>query len=253
MGAFIPNQLNTLFVSRNEWNCKELSKFANLAKDANETNCGKDFKVEQGVCCKYFANPFNEHFNEMMKIEHLNQQYVSKNLRANCGHKINVGTNGLNLKHMAPQIDEKKYWIISAIECKKALKEVIEKIGTLIDGHRKREQHLKKNIASTIERKRMINDISKEGNLDDKNMLIKIINSLKERSFVNESIMKQKRENSENSKKLLQQKQAAKDEIVQFTKQLINDINIIKSQENDQIKEKLKLEKEVRRQFALQL
>lgn len=244
----LPNRVEHLFMSNNEWKCEDVPSWARLVRDENNI-CNEGFKTVEGICCKNYRKAFNDLLNDKVRDAYFHEQSNYDRLKHYCAYKKYSATNDdiEHIKTLASEADENMGKIYRDIaNIKQSVVDSQKNLDDIKVNHNK-FSNFKRNMANLIENKRSMYQVTKEGLVNDKDMLSRVIKFVQERNTFSDDLLNRRRSETINTSKILEQKNQEKAQLTSSITEIASNITSMKAQEKVLKKEVEKLQKEVNR------
>ncbi|XP_062544053.1 uncharacterized protein LOC134211317 isoform X2 [Armigeres subalbatus] len=245
----MPKSLTFLFVSNNEWRCDDVPKFSKLAKDTKNAYCPNEFLKINGVCCKHYAKAFNDKLNEKIRDSYFHEQINLDKLKKNCAHTTKHERNDdlQIILQAASRADKNKNEVLVKMEEARKNIALLQQNSEVENQNRAQISNFKRNMALAIDKKRKHYRVTKEGLIDDKEMLSRIVKFVEERGAFTKDLLNRRVQETEETDQILAQKGREKEELLAIIAQQTASLQEMKKQERDLKKKMETLQKKVNR------
>lgn len=245
----MPKSLTYLFVSNNEWRCDDVPKFSKLAKDTKHTYCNDDFEQINGICCKHYTKAFNDKLNEKIRDAHFHEQKGLEQLKQNCQHTTKQERNNdlQIILQAASRADKNKNDVLIKIEEARQNIASLQQNSEVENQNRAQISNFKRNMALAIEKKRKQYRVTKEGLIDDKEMLSRIVKFVDDRGAFTRDLLNRRVQETEETNQIIGQKEQEKEELLANIEQQTASLLEMKKQEKELKKKMETLQRKVNR------
>lgn len=245
----MPASLKFLLVSNNEWKCDDVPKLARFAKDTKNTYCNPGFDNLNGICCKHYVKAFNDKLNEKVRDAYDHEQSNLDNLKKNCAHSTKSDNKDdiQQILRTVSVVDKNKADVLRKIEDVKKNITLLQEQSETEKNNRAQISNFKRTLALEIDKQRKNYRVTKEGLIDDKEMLNRIVKFVNERGAFTKDLLNRRAQETEETNQILSQKEREKQELLATIAQQVDSIAQLKKQEKDFKKRIEVLQKQVNR------